>query len=319
LYGASQIYVNMTPLFGKNQGLVAGVATAPIILLIFLFTGPLTRGKARLLFSVTYVLTFASCAIPIVLIIAASQNPYLMKMMDNAPVGIVISKADGIDQQQWILNIGGSWQQPEVTKPNSNANTTTLGPPQAGQDTGASKPPADTSQPGSAPPPPMAAGAPEPSRAVTPASVDQSAGGNPPQSELKGGLAIPIYVIILATVGAGINMTRKVPEIQRSYDSVGASWRGALSAPLAVLGIGVPSQEVADPQGIRKELIETYMYFVSAPFLAIAVYYLLQVVAKTVGTPTLVVIAFATGLMSNTVIGSIIAFADKMFKKVTAA
>jgi hypothetical protein len=34
---------------------------------------------------------------------------------------------------------------------------------------------------------------------------------------VRGGLAVPFYVIILAILGASINMTKKVPPIQKSY------------------------------------------------------------------------------------------------------
>jgi len=62
--------------------------------------------------------------------------------------------------------------------------------------------------------------------------------------------------------------------------------------------------------GIREELIRNYMYLLSAPFLGIAVYYLLQVIATEVNQPVLVLMSFATGLTSELIISSIITFAD---------
>jgi hypothetical protein len=125
-------------------------------------------------------------------------------------------------------------------------------------------------------------------------------------------LAIPLYVIILAILGAGINMTRMVPEIQKTFDAASISVRPTLSL---LFFRPAAETEISDPTRIRKELIETYMYFLSAPFLALAVYYLLQVIANSVSEPAMVVVSFATGLMSNTVVGSIVAFADKILKK----
>lgn len=122
-------------------------------------------------------------------------------------------------------------------------------------------------------------------------------------------------------LGAGINMTRQVPEIQANYDSnAGASLKGALKAPLAMIGMSDASavgEQTANPDAsaIRKQLIQTYMYFLSAPFLAVAVYYLLQVIASSVAEPVLVVIAFASGLMSNAAVGAIMAFADNVLEK----
>lgn len=69
--------------------------------------------------------------------------------------------------------------------------------------------------------------------------------------------------------------------------------------------------DVGHSQGAHRDLHG----FLSAPFLAIAVYYLLQVAASTVNQPILVVIAFASGLMSNTVVGAIIAFADRVLHR----
>jgi uncharacterized membrane protein HdeD (DUF308 family) len=51
----------------------------------------------------------------------------------------------------------------------------------------------------------------------------------------------------------------------------------------------------------------------SAPFLAIAVYYLLQAAAEKISTPVLVVMAFATGLMAESVVDAIRTFAHKQF------
>ena len=136
---------------------------------------------------------------------------------------------------------------------------------------------------------------------------------------VKGGVAVPFYVILLAMFGAGINMTLKVPEVQRSYEDVLpearssflwlnpilAAWRlrqGRTEAPAVVSG-----KTAGD---IRRELIENYMYLLSAPFLAVAMYYLLQVLAEQVTQPVLVLMAFATGLVSRAVIGGIIDFAE---------
>jgi hypothetical protein len=59
------------------------------------------------------------------------------------------------------------------------------------------------------------------------------------------------------------------------------------------------------------------MYLLAAPFLAIAVYYLLQVVATTTATPVLVVMAFATGLISDTIVSGITRFAESALAKVS--
>ena len=44
-------------------------------------------------------------------------------------------------------------------------------------------------------------------------------------------------------------------------------------------------------------------------------YYLLQIVASSVAEPVLVVIAFASGLMSESAVGAIMTFADDFLKQ----
>jgi hypothetical protein len=53
---------------------------------------------------------------------------------------------------------------------------------------------------------------------------------------------------------------------------------------------------------------------ISAPFLAIAVYYLLQVAATNVAEPVIVVVSFATGFISHKIITAITAFASKTIR-----
>jgi hypothetical protein len=299
LVASETVYVNFTPTFGPGARLIVGCLTVPFLLLIFLFTGPLTKAKARLLFMITYGVTLFSCLIPIALTFWISRNPDLVEVMEQAPVGLLKGIGKGMENPQWLVNIGGAVVTPRMLEERSD------GPNK-------NKPP--TEAPGEALAPVVPA---TPTPAANTAGQGPSADASSNFSQVKGGLAIPLFVIMLAMLGAGINMTRKVPEIQKDYDSVAITWDAAVRAPIAVL-LGSAGERVGQGVAatIRKDLIETYMYFLSAPFLAIAVYYLLQVIATSVAEPVLVVIAFATGLMSNTVIGSIIAFADATLKKV---
>jgi len=105
---------------------------------------------------------------------------------------------------------------------------------------------------------------------------------------IEGGLAVPFYVILLAMFGAGINLTRRVPEIQEEYSGTVPRARPLLS------GIFAPEddRDVIDVEqqrqtfAFRRALIQNYMYVLSAPFLATAVYYLLQVVATEPARPS---------------------------------
>jgi hypothetical protein len=53
------------------------------------------------------------------------------------------------------------------------------------------------------------------------------------------------------------------------------------------------------------------MYFAAAPFLGVAVYYLLRIVATDVTQPALVIASFGTGLISDKIVAKVIEIAEK--------
>jgi len=150
-----------------------------------------------------------------------------------------------------------------------------------------------------------------------------SGGGSEPApgfDRVLGGLVVPFYVIVLAMLGAGINMTKKVPAIQKEYNVTFLAQepqgvvQTALTAPLApfVPGAMTPQtpQQKLISSGIRKELIDNYMYLLSAPFLGIAVYYTLQVIGNNTSESVLVIVSFGTGFTSDAIVASITTFAN---------
>lgn len=70
--------------------------------------------------------------------------------------------------------------------------------------------------------------------------------------------------------------------------------------------------------GLRRDLIVQYMYLVTAPVLAIVVYYLLFMMEKRLihSVPIVVLMAFASGLLAETVLGTIAAKAEVILQKV---
>jgi hypothetical protein len=288
LYGESALHLNSSPPLGER--FLLGVAVAGLVLLGFqlvLFTGDLGQRKARWLFMLMYFFTFFSLALPIVVSLVVSQNQYLIDSMEASPIGLVKAKTRALSEPQWLVNIGGMVVHDR--KPNNEAGKTT-----------------ETTVGSEASSVPLAAA---------------TADSGQVTKLVESGVAVPFYVLLLAMFGAGINMTLKVPEIQRSYEDVlsearspawnpfMATWRllrGQTEAPAAVPTV-VPRKTAGD---IRRELIENYMYLLSAPLLAVAMYYLLQVLAEQVTQPLLVIMAFATGLISKAVIGGIIDLAE---------
>lgn len=281
--GETVVHTNYSPPIGQVNVLTGAlVALGLMLTLMVLFTGSLTRPKARCLFAVTYLCTFISLAVPLALVLVISQNNYLVEAMQESPVGLVKAKAKGVPEPQWLLNIGG------IIQPDTNSHSLLIEPNKA-----------------------VAQG-------VTPPT-------NPSLSSIVvGGLSIPFYVIMLAMFGAGINMTRQVPDIQKRYDFrhlqevKGNSLAASITAPVSIIfGDKSPLNEAQTSTitGIRKEIIESYMGLLSAPFIAIAIYYVLQIIASNVAEPILVIMAFATGLISDSVVSWIIEFAQKTLQK----
>ena len=301
--GEAVVYTNYSPPIAKfNLWAGACVLAGLLSVLMVLFTGSMSRRKARCLFAVTYSCTFISLAVPIAVILVVSQNNYFVDVMEESPVGLVKAKAKGVSDPQWLLNIGGIVQSGlsdvELLKASAAAANARM------QTNGAAD-----------------------------ATLIQARGGGSSASaedrivgpQIVGGLAIPFYVVILAMFGAGINMTRRVPDIQKRYDleslprSTTNPVTATLSAPITPFLSRAPASDnlgqANTVSGIRQEIIESYMGLLSAPFLAIAIYYVLQVVATSVAEPILVLMAFATGLISDSVVTWIIDYAQDFLGK----
>jgi hypothetical protein len=304
----STLYVGFSPPLLGRTGLwsVVSVTTIVMVGLIVLFTGELTPAKARLLFVSTYLVTFVSVAAPIGLTLVLAQNDYLLNLMQEAPIGLLKGKTKGSGESQWIVNIGGSVR--KVTP-------APLAPPLP-----ATPPPTAPSAPTTAARPAVLV-SPDGTASAEPAP-DTSVGRPTPSAaragdvEVAGGLAVPFYVIFLAMLGAGINMTIQVPRIQLTYTTAGVPSGSFLSATAGLFmkllwsrnrGVPLDLETVAR---VRRELIDNYMYLVSAPIIAIALYYLLQVIGSHSVEPMVVILAFATGFTSDKIVARIIEFAE---------
>ena len=109
-------------------------------------------------------------------------------------------------------------------------------------------------------------------------SVDDTVG-----YEIKGGLVVPLYVIILAMIGAAISLTRRIPEIQM---------RASVDyEPTEIM-------RKLTPQEAREHLIFQIVQFISAPYLAILAFYLIE----TSSVRTTVILAFSSGFASESIL-----------------
>ena len=298
--GKATLYLNYPAPAGNWMTWGSGIIAALLgIALIILFTDGLGRRKARQLFSITYIMCFVSLALPIWAIAVVSKSEHAVDIMEQAPIGLIKGTAKGIERPQWLVNVGGAVvpAQEVPIKEETGAPPAKAVPakePEIGHPSSVDAPTATPSA--------------TPQRSRTPqenTALDELQ-QVPGFALVRGGLAVPFYVIILAMLGAGINMTKKVPDIQKTYNC-------SVLPRLREQGRIDPKQAAVISE-IRKELIDNYMGLISAPFLAIAVYYLLQVAATNVAEPVIVVVSFATGFISHKIITAITAFASKTIR-----
>jgi hypothetical protein len=332
--GETTRYLNTSPPLGER--FLWGVTIVVGILLFFqlvLFTGDLGSKKARLLFVLMYFFTFFSLAMPIAVSLVVARYEDLVHSMEVSPIGLVKAKTSASSEQQWLVNIGGRVRladeddEDEVERAPrpAPANTSDAQAERTLEGDGAESPEIDATPATASTSAVQSEGTVESDAAAAPASettISPTTAGKDIYETVKvveGGVAVPFYVVLLAMFGAGINMTLKVPVIQRSYEDVlpedsTSWWIHSLAAPWRLLR-GQTEASASMISGktagdIRRDLIENFMYLLSAPLLAIAMYYLLQVLAEEVTQPVLVLMAFATGLVSKAVVGGIIQFAE---------
>jgi hypothetical protein len=279
------------------------------LIMVILFTSDLTQETAKVLFGATYLVCFLSVTLPLAVLLGLSNNQYMIDIMRKSPVGLVRATGNGSAQPQWFLNVGGSVVD---TTPQSTGASTAPASPDATAN------PAEPGTPATTPPKaPDAVGVGTVPKSTTVlAAVDVT-----PTYKIVGGLAIPFYVIMLAVFGAGISMMRAVPGIQRDHldelrstgiNPIVAVVTMAMAPFLATSQLATPQQQAACQ--LRKQVIDQYMYLLSAPFLAIAVYYLLQIIANSVTEPVLVLMAFSAGLCSELIVGAIVSFAVRTLR-----
>lgn len=183
-------------------------------------------------------------------------------------------------------------------------------------------------------------------------SILETSSGESTDVKGKGGLVVPLYVLILATLGGAINMTRKVPKLQADIDveisipehvkerfalMVGQVSRVLGRSEVSPPADRLPKEESAVSQGaepspplsspleerqahinrLRGDLINQYMYLITSPFLAIVTYYLLFLADENLATraPIVVLISFSAGLMSESFLRTITGYADRYLSR----
>ncbi len=111
--------------------------------------------------------------------------------------------------------------------------------------------------------------------------------------QVRGGLLVPLYVIILALLGGSISLTRRLPEYQKR-----ASPEYAATETEAKLS----------QHEFREYLVFQMVQFISAPLIAILAYYL---IAPST-TQAAVALAFTAGFASESILLMVRAVAEKL-------
>jgi hypothetical protein len=113
---------------------------------------------------------------------------------------------------------------------------------------------------------------------VVPApSEGEAAREQRPPYPIRGGLVVPLYVIVLALIGSAVSMTRRVPEYQRR---------------------AMNTQDPLTNVQAREYLVFEIMQVVSAPLIAVTVYYIVKP-----DTPvTSVLLGFGSGFASEPIL-----------------
>ncbi|OQW40764.1 MAG: hypothetical protein A4S08_03895 [Proteobacteria bacterium SG_bin4] len=107
------------------------------------------------------------------------------------------------------------------------------------------------------------------------------------------GLMIPLYFIILALMGGSISLTRRLPELQKQVSDE---------------HIATQHQPRLTQYEFREHLIFQIVQFISAPFLAILAYYLIEPSNLT----NSVALAFVAGFASETILLMVRSVANKI-------
>ncbi|MCP4581201.1 MAG: hypothetical protein GY839_06255 [candidate division Zixibacteria bacterium] len=249
--------------------------------------------KIQWAFILSYCVIFMFLAIPMLAPYAITIYPEKYETMTKSPVGIVISKTYRDNdttkaEKQWVLNIGGY-----VSKIKPEVNSTIT----------------DT----------LAASSSNPVKTNKDDIIFEPV-------QIKGGIVIPLYVIILSILGGAINMTRRVPEIHQEAEKVRNAYDKAqaehdeehkdkilqIQKIMGGIEASIDSSETSTAEKEwRRLLIDQYMYLFSAAFLGIATYYLLHWM-NFLETPAIVIVSFSIGLISEYVLLKITSIAKSI-------
>ncbi len=104
-----------------------------------------------------------------------------------------------------------------------------------------------------------------------------------PFVEVSGGIAVPLFVVVMALIGGAVSISRRIPEIQRRSD---------------LQYVSTEKEPFMPPYRVREGVVFQIMQLISAPFLAIATMQVIE--PNTLASAS--TLAFATGFFSETIL-----------------
>ena len=104
-----------------------------------------------------------------------------------------------------------------------------------------------------------------------------------PFVEVSGGIAVPLFVVVMALIGGAVSISRRIPEIQRRSDPQYVS---------------TEKEPFMPHYRVREGVVFQIMQLISAPFLAIATMQVIE--PNTLASAS--TLAFATGFFSETIL-----------------
>ncbi|MGO4416044.1 MULTISPECIES: hypothetical protein [Cupriavidus] len=224
---------------------------------LYLFSGiTISPRKIRGVIVFCYLTTglmIIGCLLPFVVFPLA---PELQRLMIASPVGVTPGCKNAADQgtvlkelacsahtDQWIVNIGGVVERVDPLTVSSGHAQTVLGLLES-------------------------------AATATPAAL----GTKWASVQVRGGVVVPLYFVIIALMGAAISMTRSVPRCQKRL---------------------IPGQaDSITPEEGREYLVLQVMQVFSAPLIAIVAYHIFEPDSAR----TSVILAFACGFASETIL-----------------
>ena len=144
------------------------------------------------------------------------------------------------------------------------------------------------------------------------ASRFMAVSGNADRYDIRGGLVVPLYVLILATIGGAINLFRVLPSLEAAMNIERRRAQQATSRlPREIRDVlkAIGSELLTRPTAVqsthlalkRKKVTEQCVYLLFAPVLGVLSYYLLFLLEENLAAkvPVVVVVSFYAGLGSE--------------------